>query len=126
MTNSDSTVVSSGPSLESRLGHLGRALRSRRGLIVLAAAALALGVGFNWSWLVAAGIAPLLLSALPCAVMCALGICMTQMAGRSSRSASAALPSDPAAPSASLPTTGTSCCSPQPGGDRASADAPTR
>jgi hypothetical protein len=33
----------------------------------------------NWSALVAAGIAPLLISALPCAVMCALGLCMSRM-----------------------------------------------
>ena len=32
---------------------------------------------------VAAGIAPLLLSALPCVAMCALGLCMRGMGGRS-------------------------------------------
>lgn len=51
-------------------------LGGRRGLIVLAVIALATGLVSNWSWLVAAGIAPLLLALAPCAAMCALGLCM--------------------------------------------------
>lgn len=46
---------------------------------VLVLAALAIGGGgllLNWSWLVAVGLAPLLLALLPCAAMCALGMCM--------------------------------------------------
>ncbi len=58
-------------------------LGGRRGLLVLAAAVLVAGLALNWRWLVAAGIAPLLLSALPCVAMCALGLCMNRMAGRS-------------------------------------------
>jgi hypothetical protein len=30
----------------------------------------------NWGWLTAVGAAPILLSLLPCAAMCALGLCM--------------------------------------------------
>ena len=56
-------------------------LRGRRGLILLGALVLGLGAAFNWKWLVAAGIAPLLLSVLPCLVMCALGLCMGRMNG---------------------------------------------
>ena len=44
------------------------------------------GIAFNWGWLVAAGVAPLLLSVLPCVAMCALGICMHRMTGGSSGS----------------------------------------
>lgn len=40
--------------------------------LVLAAVALIAGLAFNWSWLVAAGAAPLVLSILPCLAMCAL------------------------------------------------------
>jgi hypothetical protein len=29
----------------------------------------------GWGWLVAAGLAPVILSALPCLVMCGLGVC---------------------------------------------------
>jgi len=57
-------------------------LTGRRGLIALAAVALIAGAAFNWSWLVAVGIAPLLITALPCVAMCALGLCMNRMAGR--------------------------------------------
>lgn len=58
-------------------------LRGRRGLLALAVIALVAGAALNWSWLVAAGVAPLLLGALPCVAMCALGLCMNKMSGRS-------------------------------------------
>lgn len=36
----------------------------------------AIGIAaFNWNWMVAAGIAPILLVALPCLAMCALSLC---------------------------------------------------
>lgn len=58
-------------------------LGGRRGLILLTLAALGIGVALNWSWLVAVGIAPLLLAVAPCAVMCALGLCMNKAMGKS-------------------------------------------
>ncbi|WP_292115156.1 hypothetical protein [Mesorhizobium sp.] len=51
----------------------------RRGPIVAGAAVVVAGLTLNWSWLVAAGIAPVLLSVLPCVAMCALGLCMNRM-----------------------------------------------
>lgn len=51
----------------------------RRGLIVLGGGALALGIGLNWGWLAAVGVTPILLALLPCAAMCALGLCMPGM-----------------------------------------------
>lgn len=57
--------------------------RGRRGLIVLAVIILAVAAFFNWSWLVAAGLAPLLLALAPCAAMCALGLCMNKTGGTS-------------------------------------------
>ncbi len=48
----------------------------RQVLIALAAAALVGGAALNRGWLVALGIAPLLLSLAPCIAMCALGLCM--------------------------------------------------
>jgi hypothetical protein len=48
----------------------------RRTWIALAAILLVGGAALNWSWLVAVGIAPLLLAMAPCAAMCALGLCM--------------------------------------------------
>ncbi|WP_230532424.1 hypothetical protein [Microvirga roseola] len=59
-------------------------LRSRRGLMLVAATIpLAGSLALGWPWLVAAGIAPLLLSAAPCLAMCALGLCMKGMSGQS-------------------------------------------
>lgn len=56
-------------------------LGGRRGLILLAVAVLAVGGALNWSWLVAIGAAPLLIAVAPCAVMCALGVCLFRKAG---------------------------------------------
>ena len=47
------------------------------GLAVIGGGALAFGGG--WGWLVAIGIAPIILSILPCVVMCGLGFCMMGM-----------------------------------------------
>ncbi|MER9584598.1 hypothetical protein [Mesorhizobium sp. M0047] len=57
-------------------------LGGRRGFPALAAAVILAGLASNWSWLAAAGVTPLLLSALPCVAMCALGLCMHKMTGR--------------------------------------------
>jgi hypothetical protein len=58
-------------------------LRGRNGVIVLLVLAIVSGAALSWSWLVAVGIAPLLLAFAPCAAMCALGLCANKMAGRS-------------------------------------------
>jgi hypothetical protein len=81
-------------------------LGGRRGLIALAGLIAVAGVAFSWSWLVAAGMAPLLLGALPCIAMCAIGLCANRMAGRSCSTASSApdparLPTADAAPNLS-------------------------
>ena len=52
-------------------------------LLVLAIVIVGAGVALNWSWLVAAGIAPILLALAPCAAMCALGLCMSRMGDKS-------------------------------------------
>ena len=63
-------------------------LRGRRGLIaattVLAVPALWLG----WPWLVAAGLAPLILAVAPCAVMCGLGLCVNRACRKADAGAS--------------------------------------
>jgi hypothetical protein len=58
-------------------------LRGRNGVIALMVLAVVIGAALSWSWLVALGIAPLLLAFAPCAAMCALGLCASKMAGRS-------------------------------------------
>lgn len=54
-------------------------LANRWGLLAAGILILTVGAAFNWSWLVAAGIAPVLLSLAPCAIMCALGLCCMNM-----------------------------------------------
>jgi len=58
-------------------------LGGRRGLFILAGLAIAMGLALNWSWLAAAGIAPILISLLPCLAMCALGLCMNRAGSQS-------------------------------------------
>lgn len=65
-------------------------LGNRRALLIMGGIVLAAGLAFNWSWLAAIGVAPLLLSVLPCVAMCALGLCMNKMTGRSCSTDSAA------------------------------------
>ena len=67
--------------LQARLG--------KRGPIVLGGAVIVAGVALNWSWLVAIGFAPLLLTALPCVVMCAVGVCMMPKKEKSIKGGSA-------------------------------------
>ena len=81
-------------------------LRGRRGVAVLVVSAVVIGGALNWSWLVAAGIAPLLVAVLPCAAMCALGLCMSRMTGGScSTSSSAADHPDTPMPKVARPIT---------------------
>ncbi len=60
------------------VGYWLAAFRSRfgpRGLVILATAVIGGGLALNWGWVVALGIAPIVLMALPCAAMCAIGMC---------------------------------------------------
>lgn len=57
----------------------------RSALLILGIAALLGGLVFNWSWLVAIGAAPIILSVAPCLVMCALGLCMHKAMGGSAQ-----------------------------------------
>lgn len=61
-------------------------LRGRRGLILGVVAIVGGGMALQWPWLVAIGVAPVLLSLLPCAVMCGLGLCMMGKTNQSNSS----------------------------------------
>lgn len=75
-TESTLLTTSGKPSLFSSFS-----LGGPRTWLALGAIALVGGAALNWSWLVAVGIAPLLLAIAPCAAMCALGLCMKPGAG---------------------------------------------
>ena len=75
MTISDSTTTTNGQKANRLLDRIRQALTVRRALWFAAALAAALGLTLRWNWLVAAGVAPILVSLLPCAAMCALGFC---------------------------------------------------
>jgi hypothetical protein len=51
-------------------------MRDRRVLAVAGFAVTGTGLGLGWDWLTAVGVAPLIVSAAPCLIMCALGVCM--------------------------------------------------
>lgn len=51
-------------------------LGNRWGLIIGGTAVVVAGLALGWNWLTAVGLAPLIITAAPCLIMCALGICM--------------------------------------------------
>jgi hypothetical protein len=110
MTGSKLSAASASSS-ESLGGRAGRLLRRPRGLIGLAIVLIVVGAAFNWSWLVAAGVAPIILATAPCLVMCALGLCMVNMGRRDSAGASTGLTLDSAESAASLRSDQASCSS---------------
>ena len=56
---------------------------SRRGWVVVLTVLAVAGVVFRWHWLVALGLASIVLSVVPCLIMCALGLCAYRVLGRS-------------------------------------------
>lgn len=100
MTAPQSTTV--GPSLWREGLHIARYhLGNRWALLALGGVVLAAGIALNWAWLVAAGLAPILLSTLPCLIMCGLGLCMLCRSGEKQTAASRDA-ADPATSSAAL------------------------
>ena len=64
---------------------------SRRNVLI--AVALAAGAGalfLGWDWLVAAGVASIIVAMAPCLVMCALGLCMSRKSGNPTSATTAA------------------------------------
>jgi hypothetical protein len=93
----------------------GALLRNRWILVAVAVLALVAIVAASWNWLVAAGLATILVSALPCLVMCGLGLCMNRFLGGSGRpqasGLAAAEPPEGAAPTTDGSATyAASCC----------------
>ncbi len=93
-------------------------LSSRWALLALGGLAVIAGLSFGgWGWLVAAGLAPIILSTLPCLVMCGFGVCMACRSNKaqstvSSDAANSATSSGPlGVAKMDQPTaSGSSCC----------------
>ena len=89
MNGSTETTKTDELSWSQTVGGLARHyLGGRRGLMLLTGVVVVAGLALNWGWLVAVGVAPLLLALAPCAAMCALGLCMSKMGGKSCSSGS--------------------------------------
>jgi hypothetical protein len=85
---------------------LGGRISQGTALTVLAAAGVGSGLVLGWDSLVALGVSTFILSLLPCAAMCALGLCASRM-GRKEAGASnatAAVPPQDAVPPATVTT----------------------
>ena len=67
-------------------------LKSPRGLLLIGIAVIALGLALGWKWVVALGVAPIILAFAPCALMCALGVCMMGMGRKTANPTGAAEP----------------------------------
>ncbi|MBI0537434.1 hypothetical protein D9599_17885 [Roseomonas sp. KE2513] len=80
-------------------GYLPSWLRGRRAVMLGVFALVGAGLALGWPWLVAFGLAPLVLSLLPCAAMCALGLCMMGGKGGKSCHSQANAPGPEARPS---------------------------
>ena len=78
-----------------------RWLNSRNVLIGAAVVAGGAGLFLSWGWLVAAGVASVIVGVLPCLAMCAAGLCM----GRMGRKEPAPAPLPPKAADAELAIT---------------------
>lgn len=89
--------------------------QSRRAIaavsIPAAAAVVAIVAGANWSWLVTTGIVSVLLSVLPCVLMCGLGLCMHKFSGGTDHKTAGSAADLNRTSSAGLTTGNWSCCS---------------
>lgn len=81
-----------------------RQLIAWRGVLAMAIALAAAGLWFGWPWLVAAGIAPIILALAPCLLMCG-AMCATNLCMRPKQEKRSAAAEENATTAAS-----SSCC----------------
>ena len=95
-------------------------------LLALGGGLIGIAAVFNWGWLVAAGVAPILISLAPCAIMCGLGLCGMKMMGACEKQSASPGDAKTAVASGALgvsdmnqhSTAGSSCCGAQAGETR--------
>jgi hypothetical protein len=98
MSATRSTQTANGPNTRDPIRAARYFFGGWRGVLILAAIAVAAGLALNWSWLVAAGIAPALLTAWPCLVMCGAGLCMNKLLGGGSSDSAPGKPNQTISP----------------------------
>lgn len=113
MTAPQSTTTTE-PSLGRDILNAARYYLGNRWGLVLGSVAVIAGLSFGgWGWLVVAGLAPVILSILPCLVMCGLGVCVMCRSGKT-QSTSSLDAADSAAPGVARMERpiagGSSCC----------------
>ena len=77
MTDNTELTTKPGPFWRPLMSLLMSHLMTWRAIMLMAAIVIVAGLALNWTWLMAIGVAPLLLSVLPCLVMCGVGVCMS-------------------------------------------------
>ena len=82
-------AVKNDRTIETWSGRLRQYVGNRLVLVGVAVVLVALGLYLGWGWLAALGLAPIILSLLPCVAMCALGLCMMRGKARSREAADA-------------------------------------
>ena len=75
MKPSPTAGAASGPRVWRALTLRGR-LNRRTAVVAWSAGSIGIGLFLGWNWLVTAGLSSIVLAILPCAVMCAAGLCM--------------------------------------------------
>lgn len=95
MTVPKNTETGESPLAQDILQYCKAQFGNRRSVAMLTAAGASAAIALNWSWLVAVGIAPVLIAVLPCLVMCGLGLCMNRAMGSSCESSSSSNNPDP-------------------------------
>lgn len=101
-------------------------LGNRWVLVALGSFAAATGLYFGgWGWLVAAGLAPIVLSTLPCLVMCVFGVCAMCRSNKT-QAATPALVAEPTQPPTALGVVKTSQPETEDSSSRQYSDRPKR
>ena len=97
MQTSETVKAPSAGGVQPLADRIPRWLAGWRGPAILGTLLVAGGLYAGWGWLVAAGLAPLILSAAPCLVMCAAGLCAMSR-GNSSCASQGSPTSQPSGP----------------------------
>lgn len=101
MEESQAMQIRSSPQGCNPILTLGGRVNQGTGITVLAVAAVGAGLVFGWDSLAALGLTTVMVSLLPCLVMCAVGVCASRL-GRKDTGAAAVPPKEAQPPAAEV------------------------